>query len=74
MVSGIVTLVLLPLFIGGWIWAWSPRRKRDFDEAAQLPLADDEVAAAPAAVQGKTELDAVVAYLQGLGRHAPRGG
>ena len=43
MVSGIVTVILLVLFIGGWIWAWSPRRKRDFDEAAQLPLADDEV-------------------------------
>lgn len=41
MVSGIVTLVLLLLFVGGWIWAWSPRRKRDFDEAAQLPLADE---------------------------------
>jgi cytochrome c oxidase cbb3-type subunit 2 len=25
-------------------------------------------------VEGKTELDAVVAYLQGLGKHAPRGG
>ena len=39
MVSGIVTVILLLLFIGGWIWAWSPRRKRDFDEAARLPLA-----------------------------------
>ncbi|GAB1407243.1 cytochrome-c oxidase, cbb3-type subunit II [Thermomonas brevis] len=38
------------------------------------PYSDEEVAAAPAAVEGKTELDAVVAYLQGLGRHAPRGG
>ena len=38
------------------------------------PYSDEDVAAAPAAVQGKTELDAVVAYLQGLGRHAPRGG
>ncbi len=28
---------------------------------------DDEIAAAPAALEGKTELDAVVAYLQGLG-------
>jgi cytochrome c oxidase cbb3-type subunit 2 len=26
-----------------------------------------------AAVEGKTELDALVAYLQGLGRHAPKG-
>ena len=37
------------------------------------PYSDAEIAAAPAAVDGKTEMDAVVAYLQGLGRHAPRG-
>ena len=37
------------------------------------PYTDAEVAAAPAAVDGKTELDALVAYLQGLGKHAPRG-
>jgi len=37
------------------------------------PYTDAEIAGAPAAVAGKTELDAVVAYLQGLGRHAPRG-
>ncbi len=38
------------------------------------PYTDAEVAEAPAAVEGKTELDALVAYLQGLGKHAPRGG
>ena len=37
------------------------------------PYTDAEIAEAPAAVEGKTELDAVVAYLQGLGKHAPRG-
>ena len=37
------------------------------------PYTDAEIAAAPAAVDGKTEMDAMVAYLQGLGRHAPRG-
>jgi cytochrome c oxidase cbb3-type subunit 2 len=37
------------------------------------PYADAEIAAAAEAVAGKTELDALVAYLQGLGRHAPRG-
>jgi cytochrome c oxidase cbb3-type subunit 2 len=35
------------------------------------PYSDQEIAGAAAALQGKTELDAVVAYLQGLGRHAP---
>lgn len=38
------------------------------------PYTDQEIEAAPAAVAGKTELDAVVAYLQGLGKHAPRPG
>ncbi|MDR0701929.1 MAG: cytochrome-c oxidase, cbb3-type subunit II [Azoarcus sp.] len=32
-----------------------------------VPYTDSEIADAPAAVVGKTELDAVVAYLQGLG-------
>ncbi len=38
------------------------------------PYTDAEVAAAAKDVEGKTEMDAVVAYLQGLGKHAPKGG
>ena len=38
------------------------------------PYTDADIAGAPAAVEGKTELDALVAYLQGLGKHAPKGG
>ena len=38
------------------------------------PYSDADIANAPADVSGKTELDAVVAYLQALGKHAPRGG
>ena len=37
------------------------------------PYSDAELASAAADVQDKTELDAVVAYLQALGKHAPRG-
>ena len=37
------------------------------------PYTDADVAGARAAVAGKTEMDALVAYLQGLDRHAPRG-
>lgn len=37
------------------------------------PYSDEEIAQVPADVEGKTELDAVVAYLQGLGKNAPRG-
>jgi cytochrome c oxidase cbb3-type subunit 2 len=32
-----------------------------------VPYTDEEIARAPAAVVGKTEMDALVAYLQGLG-------
>ena len=42
MVSGIVTTVLLVLFLAGWIWVWSPKRKREFDAAAQLPLDENK--------------------------------
>lgn len=42
MLSGIITVVLLLLFVCGWIWAWRPARKAGFDAAAQLPLDEDE--------------------------------
>ncbi|MEN1929499.1 cytochrome-c oxidase, cbb3-type subunit II [Luteimonas sp. MJ204] len=35
------------------------------------PYSDEDIDGAAAVVAGKTELDAVVAYLQGLGLHAP---
>ena len=33
------------------------------------PYTDAEIEAAPAALEGKTEMDAMIAYLQGLGLH-----
>ncbi len=33
------------------------------------PYSDDAIANAPAALEGKTEMDAIIAYLQGLGVH-----
>ena len=38
------------------------------------PYSEAEISSAATDVEGKTELDAVVAYLQGLGKAAPRGG
>ena len=32
-----------------------------------VPYSDEEIAAAPAQVEGKSEMEAVIAYLQGLG-------
>jgi len=37
------------------------------------PYTDADIRGASDAVAGKTELDALIAYLQGLGKHAPRG-
>jgi cytochrome c oxidase cbb3-type subunit 2 len=31
------------------------------------PYTDEEIEAAPAALEGKTEMDAIIAYLQSLG-------
>jgi cytochrome c oxidase cbb3-type subunit 4 len=35
------TVVLFVIFIGIVVWAYSRRRKKDFDEAARLALDDD---------------------------------
>lgn len=40
---GLSTVFLMITFIGVCIWAYSKKRKREFDEAANLPFADDEM-------------------------------
>jgi cytochrome c oxidase cbb3-type subunit 4 len=40
-VMGVITAVLLVVFIGVVVWAYSAKRRRAFDEAARLPLQDD---------------------------------
>ncbi|WP_442908571.1 cbb3-type cytochrome oxidase subunit 3 [Halomonas sp. S3-1-8] len=39
---GLITLVLIIAFLGIVRWAYSRRRREAFDEAANLPFADDE--------------------------------
>ena len=41
MISGIITAVLLASFLAGSAWAYSGKRKAEFDAAAKLPLDDD---------------------------------
>ena len=36
------TVLMLVTFVGIVVWAYSATRKKDFDEAARLPLEDDE--------------------------------
>ena len=45
MISGIVTAVLMILFLGVCVWAYSAKNRPRFEAAAQLPLNDEPVAA-----------------------------
>lgn len=40
---GISTTFLLVSFIATWIWLWSSKRRKGFDEAANLPFADEDM-------------------------------
>ncbi|WKE67330.1 cbb3-type cytochrome c oxidase subunit 3 [Gallaecimonas kandeliae] len=40
-IRGLITLLLLVIFIGIFLWAYSSRRKQAFDEAANLVFEDD---------------------------------
>jgi cytochrome c oxidase cbb3-type subunit 4 len=40
---GLSTAFLMMSFIGLCFWAYSKKRKRAFDEAANLPFADEEL-------------------------------
>ncbi len=44
--SGIMTVLAFLAFLGVTFWAFSPKRKKDFDSAARLPLNDDPLAKA----------------------------
>ena len=56
-----------------YTWLERPARTEDIQARMRalrvlgVPYTDEEIAAAPEAVRGKTELEALIAYLQGLG-------
>jgi cytochrome c oxidase cbb3-type subunit 4 len=39
--SGVITAVLILLFAGLVVWAWSSKRRASFDASARLPLEED---------------------------------
>ena len=39
----VITLLCMLTFLGIIAWAYSARRKNDFEEAAMLPFADDDM-------------------------------
>jgi len=42
LIHSVWTVMMFALFIGIIVWAWSAKRKKQFDEAAHLPLEDDD--------------------------------
>ncbi|GGI75447.1 cytochrome oxidase [Shewanella hanedai] len=42
-IQGIITIVVMFTFIGIFAWAYSSRRKDQFDEAANLVFSEDEL-------------------------------
>jgi len=41
MIAGIVTAILLVSFLAGTAWAYSSKRKPEFEAAARLPLEEN---------------------------------
>ena len=47
MIMGLITAVLIVVFCGIVGWAYSSRRKQEFELMARLPLADDSMETRP---------------------------
>lgn len=46
---GISTTFLLISFLATWLWLWGSKRKKGFDEAANMPFLDEELSQRSAA-------------------------
>jgi cytochrome c oxidase cbb3-type subunit IV len=42
LVQGLITILLMVLFVGIVVWAYSSRQKKRFEEASMLPFAEDD--------------------------------
>lgn len=42
LLQGIYTIIVMIVFVGIVAWAWSSKRKKDFDDAAKIPFQDDD--------------------------------
>jgi len=42
LIMSVWTVVVMVLFIGIVLWAWSGKRKQRFDEAANIPFDEDD--------------------------------
>ncbi|GGI90401.1 cbb3-type cytochrome oxidase subunit 3 [Shewanella gelidii] len=41
--QGIITIIVMLTFVGIFAWAYSSRRQKQFDEAANLIFSDEEI-------------------------------
>ena len=41
---GLSTILVMIVFLGICLWAFNSRKKKDFDDAANLPFQDDDIA------------------------------
>jgi cytochrome c oxidase cbb3-type subunit IV len=53
--SGIMTALLLVIFIGICIWSWGSKRKPGFDKMANLPLDDSDLGSHQALEKGNNK-------------------
>jgi cytochrome c oxidase cbb3-type subunit 4 len=53
LIRSLFTAVMMVLFIGIWVWAWSSKRQKAFSEAAMLPFAGEETRHSEAERQGE---------------------
>ncbi len=42
LILSVWTIVVMVLFVGIVLWAWSDKRKQRFDEAANIPFTEDD--------------------------------
>ena len=42
LIDSILTVVVMVVFVGIVLWAWSGKRAKSFDEAAHLPFTEDK--------------------------------
>ena len=50
---GLSTVLVMIAFIGVVFWAYSGKRKKDFDEAANLPFADEDLPGGSSSQKGE---------------------
>jgi cytochrome c oxidase cbb3-type subunit 4 len=56
-VQTVWTLIAFVFFIAIVIWAWSGKRKKEFDEAARMPLEDDDTGLTSGQKLGRSKAD-----------------